>query len=148
MNIELLGVPMDLGSGRRGVDMGPSALRIAGVTAALSARGHRVTDAGDLDIKNMEEIPVGSRKARYLKEIARASTLLGPVARGQRRVLFETVVEGEDRERVGRTAVAFRHGVGIGDPAPVHGDVVSEHPTDAALDALGGCRFVFERNPA
>ena len=66
MNIELLGVPMDLGSGRRGVDMGPSALRIAGVASALAARGFRVIDGGNLDIKNMEEIPSGNRHARYM----------------------------------------------------------------------------------
>lgn len=102
MNIELLGVPMDLGSGRRGVDMGPSALRIAGVAAALAACGHRVTDAGDLDIKNMEEIPIGSRRARYLKEIARASSLLSKeVERILDRKRFPLVLGGDHSIAVG-----------------------------------------------
>jgi arginase len=40
MIVHVLGVPMDLGSGRRGVDMGPSAIRIAGVAARLTELGH------------------------------------------------------------------------------------------------------------
>ncbi|HEX9657300.1 MAG TPA: arginase [Bacteroidota bacterium] len=76
MNIHVLGVPMDLGSGRRGVDMGPSAIRIAGVSECLKDLGNNVTDDGDIDIKNMEEIRVGDLKARYLKEITRASKII------------------------------------------------------------------------
>ena len=102
MNIELLGVPMDLGSGRRGVDMGPSALRIAGVASALAARGHRVVDGGDLDIKNMEEIPIGSRRARYLGEIARASNLLSKaVERICERKRFPLVLGGDHSIAIG-----------------------------------------------
>lgn len=76
MIIHILGVPMDLGSGRRGVDMGPSAIRIAGVADKLKELGNKIVDDGDLDIKNMEEIRVGDTRARYLKEIARASRIL------------------------------------------------------------------------
>lgn len=102
MNIELLGVPMDLGSGRRGVDMGPSALRIAGVAPALATHGHRVFDGGDLDIKNMEEIPIGSRRARYLGEIARASGLLGKaVERILERKRFPLVLGGDHSIAIG-----------------------------------------------
>ena len=50
---------MDLGSGRRGVDMGPSAIRIAGIDAALRELGHTVVDEGDVAIKNMEQLKVG-----------------------------------------------------------------------------------------
>ncbi len=42
MKIHIIGVPMDLGAGRRGVDMGPSAIRIAGVAERLRALGHTV----------------------------------------------------------------------------------------------------------
>jgi arginase len=76
MNVHLIGVPMDLGAGRRGVDMGPSAIRIAGINEQLRDLGHKVVDEGDLDIKNVEELRVGDVKARYLKEIARALKLL------------------------------------------------------------------------
>jgi arginase len=93
---------MDLGSGRRGVDMGPSALRIAGVATALAARGHRVFDAGDLVIKNMEEIPIGSRRARYLREIARASGLLcKAVERIMERRRFPLVLGGDHSIAIG-----------------------------------------------
>jgi arginase len=76
MIIHLLGVPMDLGAGRRGVDMGPSAIRIAGMAERLKELGHKIIDDGDIDIKIMEEIRVGDTRARYIKEITRASKLL------------------------------------------------------------------------
>lgn len=68
---------MDLGSGRRGVDMGPSAIRIAGIAGRLHELGNTVIDDGDLAIRNMEEIHPGDVHARYLREITRASKLLG-----------------------------------------------------------------------
>jgi arginase len=67
---------MDLGSGRRGVDMGPSAIRIAGIHAALEELGHTVVDEGDVAIKNMEQLKVGDVRARYLAEITRVSALV------------------------------------------------------------------------
>jgi arginase len=76
MTIHLFGVPMDLGSGRRGVDMGPSAIRIAGISERLRDLDITVVDEGDLDIKNMEELPPGDVRARYLKEITRVSKLV------------------------------------------------------------------------
>ncbi len=76
MIVRVLGVPMDLGSGRRGVDMGPSAIRIAGLADRLTELGHTVIDEGDVDIKNMEQLKVGDPRARYLGEIARASGVL------------------------------------------------------------------------
>ena len=110
MNIELLGVPMDLGSGRRGVDMGPSALRIAGVASALAARGHRVIDGGDLDIKNMEEIPIGNRHARYLGEIARASGLLSmAVERIIERRRFPLILGGDHSIAIGTISGVAAH---------------------------------------
>jgi propionyl-CoA carboxylase beta chain len=47
LTIHVLGVPMDLGSGRRGVDMGPSAIRIAGLAESLAELGHKVVDEGE-----------------------------------------------------------------------------------------------------
>ena len=55
--------------------MGPSAIRIAGVEDRLRELGHTVVDEGDISIKNMEELKVGDVRARYLSEIARASTV-------------------------------------------------------------------------
>jgi arginase len=102
MIVHLLGVPMDLGSGRRGVDMGPSAIRIAGVAGRLAELGHKVVDEGDIVIKNMEELKVGHERARYLPEIARAAAIL---ARKVERIMglghFPLVLGGDHSIAVG-----------------------------------------------
>ena len=76
MKIHILGVPMDLGAGRRGVDMGPSAIRIAGVAEKLTALGHAVSDEGDITIKAPEQLRIRDQKLKYLPEIVRACTIL------------------------------------------------------------------------
>jgi arginase len=102
MIIHVLGVPMDLGSGRRGVDMGPSAIRIAGVDDRLVELGHKVVDDGDIVIKNMEELKVGDESARYLPEIARAAnTLAKKVERIMTLGHFPLVVGGDHSIAVG-----------------------------------------------
>ena len=53
--VRILGVPMDLGQSRRGVDMGPSALRYAGLQARLEVLGYEVTDLGNVFVPNREE---------------------------------------------------------------------------------------------
>jgi arginase len=64
----IVGVPLDLGSGRRGVDMGPSAVRIAGIGERLTALGHEVHDYGDVDTPTQETTPPGDPRQRYLGE--------------------------------------------------------------------------------
>ncbi|HAL57288.1 MAG TPA: arginase [Bacteroidetes bacterium] len=76
MKIHLIGVPMDLGAGRRGVDMGPSAIRIAGVAERLRSLGHIVQDEGDIPTKNPELQKIRNDKLKYLPEIVRACNLL------------------------------------------------------------------------
>jgi arginase len=68
-----MGVPLDLGQERRGVDMGPSAVRAAGLNQALKNLGHQVEDAGNIQVRLPEEQHYGDRHAKYLKEIAEAS---------------------------------------------------------------------------
>jgi arginase len=68
--IRILGVPLDMGASRRGVDMGPSAMRVAGLEARLEALGHRVTDGGNLRVEVAETRASGSKNAHYLSEIA------------------------------------------------------------------------------
>ncbi len=72
--IRVLGVPLDMGASRRGVDMGPSAMRVAGLEARLEALGHRVTDGGNIRVEIPETQASGSDKARYLKPIAEICT--------------------------------------------------------------------------
>ncbi len=72
--IRVLGVPLDMGASRRGVDMGPSALRVAGLEARLEALGHHVTDGGNIRVEVAETRASGSNNARYLSEITETCT--------------------------------------------------------------------------
>src|SRR3990167_6284607 len=67
--IKIIGVPIDLGFGRRGVDMGPSALRIAGITDGLRELGFVVEDTGDILSPIPELCNLEDKKMRYLPEI-------------------------------------------------------------------------------
>ncbi|HEY1801454.1 MAG TPA: arginase [Terriglobales bacterium] len=67
--IRVIGVPLDLGQSRRGVDMGPSAVRVAGLEARLEALGHIVEDAGNVAVAIAEQKKIGDQHAKYLKEI-------------------------------------------------------------------------------
>jgi arginase len=78
----IVGVPLDLGSGRRGVDMGPSAVRIAGIADRLAALGHEVHDHGDIDTPTQETTPPGDPRQRYLADIARVCQALHDRSRG------------------------------------------------------------------
>jgi arginase len=64
-------VPLDLGGNRRGVDMGPSAFRIAGLGERIAALGHKVVDKGDLVTPIPEVKSEGDPKKRYIRDIAR-----------------------------------------------------------------------------
>lgn len=77
MDISLIGVPIDLGANRRGVDMGPSALRYAGLQKALEQLGHSVKDLGDLVVPGPEHSDSGDPRARYLHEIVAVCRELG-----------------------------------------------------------------------
>ncbi|MDP2998976.1 MAG: arginase [Bryobacterales bacterium] len=74
--IAIIGAPLDLGAGRRGVDMGPSAIRVANLHERLRALGYTVRDLGNIAVDQPESIAVGHESARYLAEIARASMRL------------------------------------------------------------------------
>lgn len=66
MNIDLIGVPIDFGAGRRGVDMGPSAIRYAGIATALERIGHAVHDCGNVPVPIMETCTAEEPKLRFL----------------------------------------------------------------------------------
>ena len=69
--VHIIGVSLDLGGNRRGVDMGPSAFRIAGLGERLSALGIPVVDAGDLVAPIPEIKSEGDPTKKYIREIAR-----------------------------------------------------------------------------
>jgi arginase len=96
---------MDLGQGRRGVDMGPSAIRYAGIGERLKELGYKVIDDGDLTIKTPEEQRIKDPHAKYLPEIARACNLLARkvetiVSRGH----FPLVIGGDHSIAMGTVA--------------------------------------------
>jgi arginase len=84
--IAIIGAPMDLGAGRRGVDMGPSALRVANLNERVASLGYQVEDLGNLNVVQAESVAAGAASARYLAEIAAICTRLA--------ALVESAVEG------------------------------------------------------
>ncbi len=85
--VRIIGVPMDLGQSRRGVDMGPSALRVAGLLTRLKQLGHQVEDIGNVSVKQPEELHYGEKRAKYLNEIAET-------CRGLAEMVERTLQEG------------------------------------------------------
>ncbi len=83
--VAMIGVPMDLGGGRRGVDMGPSAIRIAGLEDGLRRLGLQYEDRGNLAVPAPESREPRDPRARFLGEISRACQRL--------RVKVEKVLE-------------------------------------------------------
>ena len=79
-SVHIIGVPLDLGGARRGVDMGPSAFRIAGLSDQISALGYSVTDQGDLPSAIPETQQAVDPTKKYINEIARVCRELYDVA--------------------------------------------------------------------
>lgn len=74
--ITIIGFPIDLGAGRRGVDMGPSALRIANLNQRLISLGYDVIDVGDISIQTAEQQKIINPTLKYLDEILKTSKVL------------------------------------------------------------------------
>lgn len=75
-HIALIGVPLDLGSGRRGVDMGPSAIRYAEILPRLESLGYQVHDTGDIPVNRDAVRHLPGIRMHYLEEIERVSIAL------------------------------------------------------------------------
>jgi arginase len=78
--VHIIGVPLDLGGNRRGVDMGPSAFRIAGIGEKIAALSHPVVDKGDLPSAIPEIHPHGDPQKKFIDEIARVCQRLHHIA--------------------------------------------------------------------
>ncbi len=85
-HITIIGVPLDYGADRRGVDMGPSAIRYAGLHERLRRVGHEVTDVGNLPVPVPESRPPADTHLKYLSEIVKVTRIL---ARSVERALLE-----------------------------------------------------------
>src|SRR5580698_800714 len=76
----IIGAPLDLGAGRRGVDMGPSAVRVAGLGRRLAALGYNVTDLGNIPTAQPEAVDdPGPSDAKFLPQIAASCERLGEI---------------------------------------------------------------------
>ena len=109
-HIAVIGAPMDLGAGRRGVDMGPSALRVAGLNQKLADLGYQVEDLGNVVVDQPESLPAGPSHARYLPQIAHTCARLADMverAAGQERVPL--VLGGDHSAAIGTVAGMSRH---------------------------------------
>ena len=80
--VHIIGVPLDLGGGRRGVDMGPSAFRIAGLGEQLSSLGYSVVDKGDLPTPIPETQELRDEHKKYIRDIAKVCQKLYQTALG------------------------------------------------------------------
>src|SRR5262245_41686252 len=70
-SVHIIGVPLDLGGGRRGVDMGPSAFRISGLSEQITALGYTVVDKGDLPAPIPETQEQRDERKKYIRDIAK-----------------------------------------------------------------------------
>src|SRR5437868_10507722 len=75
--VSIIGAPLDLGQDRRGVDMGPSALRVANLNKRLASIGYEVEDLGNVPVEQPESLPTGPERAKYLPQIAATCRKLG-----------------------------------------------------------------------
>ena len=108
--IQIIGVPVDLGAGRRGVDMGPSAIRVADLQVRLEGLGHRVEDGGDLDVMIPETQQVGEGKLRYKEPIlAMCDALRLEVGSALARGRLPLVLGGDHSIAIGSVAGSVGH---------------------------------------
>jgi len=108
--IAIIGAPLDLGTNRRGVDMGPSAIRVANLGPRLASLGYQIEDWGNVAVEQPERAPQGPANARYLPQIAETCRRLArsveqAMARGQ----MPLVLGGDHSVAIGTIAGVSRH---------------------------------------
>lgn len=96
MKVRIIGVPMDLGADRRGVDMGPSAIRYAHLQQRLEENGIIVEDGGNIEVPNPESRKIKDEKLKYLHEIVESSERTADAVSGAIEDGFKPLVLGGD----------------------------------------------------
>lgn len=114
-NISVIGVPMDLGQGRRGVDMGPSAIRYANAIERIKRLGYDVKDLGDLSIPRVEEPAENNLNLKRLDEVTQVSQELAEkvsaiISEGR----FPLVFGGDHSIAIGTIAGVAQHKKNLG----------------------------------
>ena len=108
--VAIIGADLDLGQGRRGVDMGPSAIRYAGLDDRLLAMGFSVHDHGNVATAEPETVAFGDEHARFLNEIkAACERIARQVAEAAAEGSIPIVLGGDHSVALGRSA-AWRRG--------------------------------------
>ncbi len=101
-HVTIIGAPLDLGQDRRGVDMGPSAVRVASLNKRLESLGYQVTDSGNIAVAQRESQPHGPDDARYLPQIADACRrLAGSVEAALAKRSLPVVLGGDHSVAIG-----------------------------------------------
>ncbi len=96
MHVRVIGVPMDLGADRRGVDIGASAIRYAGLNDQLRHLGYEVHDVGNIVVPQPESQPIGNTRLKYLEPILKVSEeLAGTVTAALEAKEFPLVLGGD-----------------------------------------------------
>jgi arginase len=109
-NIAVIGAPLDLGAGRRGVDMGPSAIRVANLDGRLADLGYEVEDLGNVDVPQAESVPKSDRNARFLPQITQTcKRLASMVERAAGDGKTPLVLGGDHSVAVGSVSGISRH---------------------------------------
>ncbi len=109
MEIEIIGVPIDLGADRRGVDMGPSAIRYAHLQQKLAALGYAVEDKGNIEVPIAETCAITDAKLKYVDCIVpMARRAAGAVATCMQAGHFPLVLGGDHSLALGSIRGAAR----------------------------------------
>jgi arginase len=125
--VAVIGATLDLGAGRRGVDMGPSAIRYAGLAARLSELGYEYVDLGNVETAVAEATDAGDEHARFLPQIKETSERIAQLVWRAARDGFVPVVLGGDHSVSLGTLSGLReeHGPGGAIWIDAHGDLNS-----------------------
>jgi arginase len=108
--VALIGAPLDLGAGRRGVDMGPSAIRYAGIAERLAGLGYETMDWGNAESPVAEATDEGDPHARFLSQIKRTCERVAElVARALEQDALPVVLGGDHSIALGTLGGLARH---------------------------------------
>ena len=110
MEIDIIGVPIDLGADRRGVDMGPSAIRYSSLHQKLEGLGHTIEDKGNIEVPIPETCSITDPRLKYIDcIIPMARRIAGAVATSMQGGRFPLVLGGDHSLSLGSIRGAAKH---------------------------------------